>query len=209
MGQGRRGDSTGDGRDRSARRRLGMALGGAAAATLLMAAPAGAAPPGGGSASAFWDVGDARQTRVSVQGSTTGGPHDADSRFLFVTQSFCDEGADQMVFRSFLSQGPIEQGGFSVHPRLKSARLKTSTTVTGAEQRVGTCASPSGPVSFTNLGTSSVKVQVNWDATSDVYEVQPGIVARDAVATGTITGSTLSPGPLGSSDTAQIRRTTS
>ena len=187
---------------------MGLVLG-VVGAFALLAAPAAAAPlRGDRSASAFWVVGDDQQTRVSVQAGTAEAGQDPGSLFLFVTQAFCDTATDEMVFRSFSSQEALRPGDFRVHPLLKSARLDVTTEVSGTEQRLPGCTSPTGFPSFTDLGKSTVEVHATWTATGEVVEVQPGVVARDAVATGTITGEMLSPGPLGSSQFAQLRAST-
>lgn len=188
---------------RRARTVTGLAVGVVVAAIVLVAGPA-AASGSTRSAIAFWDLNDPLQTRVSVQGNTSATGQDAGSLFLFVTQSYCDTGTDQLVFRSFFSQSALAPGSFRVHPLLKSATLNTSTTVSGSEQRLQGCSSPSG-FTFTDLGLSTVDAQVTWTATSEPYEVQPGITGRDATATGSIAGTSLSPGPVGTSQFAQLR----
>ncbi|MDQ1439403.1 MAG: hypothetical protein QOK43_3032 [Acidimicrobiaceae bacterium] len=125
--------------------------------------------------------------------------------FLFVTQSFCDTGTNEMVFRNFLAQAPLAPKDFSVQPSLKSARLSATTTVNGTEQRQSNCSAPSGPVTTTSLGQSTVTVNAQWLATGPAHEVQPGITARNATATGSITGTVLNPGSLGTSQTAELR----
>jgi hypothetical protein len=177
---------------------------GVAAALLLTAAPA-AASGGTRSTIAFWDLDDLMHTRVSLQGTAAANAEQPGSLFLFVTQSYCDTATDEMVFRSFFSQQPLDPGSFRVHPQLKWARLSTSTSVTGSEQRLVGCASTSGFPTSNSLGPSMIDIETSWTATGPAYEVQPGITARDAVATGSITGSTLTVGPMGDSQFAQLR----
>lgn len=207
MGQERRDEMVERGRPgRGVGRSWRIALG-VAAALLLAVAPAAAAA-GTRSTIAFWDLGDPMHTRVSLQGTAAANAEEPGSLFLLVTQSHCETATDEMVFRSFFSQQPLDPGSFRVHPQLKWARLSTSTSVTGSEQRLAGCASPSGFPTSSSLGLSTVDIDATWTATGPAYEVQPGITARDAVATGSITGSTLTVGSMGEAQFAQLRSRT-
>ncbi len=207
MGQERRDDMVERGRTGRGIGRLWRIALGVGAALLLAAAPA-AASGGTRSAIASWDLGDPMRTRVSLQGTAAANAEEPGSLFLFVTQSYCETATDEMVFRSFFSQQPLDPGSFRVHPQLKWARLSTSTSVTGSEQRVAGCASPSGSPTSSSLGLSTIDIDATWTASGPAYEVQPGITARNAVATGSITGSTLTVGPMGDAQFAQLRSQT-
>lgn len=169
--------------------------------TLTSGTAAAAAPTL--SASAFWDLGD---VRVSLQASEQAGGNT--SFFLFAQQSFCDTASNERVIRSFFSQGPVSPRDFYVRPSLRSAALSATVPVSGSESRSPDCANPGNPTSFTNLGTSTVTLDVSWTGTGPTYEVQPGITGRAAVATGTITGTAFNPGALGTADNAELRSST-
>lgn len=168
----------------------------------MMASPAAAAPPRL-SASAFWDLGN---TDISLQASEQAGG--STSFFLFATQAFCDTASNEWVIQSFFSQGPITARQFYVRPNLRSAGLSAAVTVSGSESRSPDCANPGNPTSFTNLGASTVTLDIGWTGSGPTYEVQPGITGRAATATGTITGTVFNPGSLGSSTNAELRSST-
>lgn len=181
------------------------------ALTALLIGPAlaaTAAPPAvSRSASASWALGDALDTKVSLQGSvrTTGDPGDL---FLLVSQRFCDSATNELVIRGFSIQQPLDKRHFKVDPHLRSAAMQLRTMVKGSEFRSANCAVPTGPPVFTDLGFSSVTVLARWVGSGPVYAVQPGITGRAATASGAITGSVVSPGSLGHSQAAELRETT-
>lgn len=193
-------------RSGSAGLRGGMA-GVLGAAVVLMAAPAGAAAPVGAirSASAYWDIGDPQHTQISLSAMTSARAGNPGSIFLHVTQRFCNAATDELVYRSFDRSAPLERGSFLVRPYLRSARLWTSTTVQGTEQRVSGCANTTTfPTSFTPLGPSAVTVKASWTGVGDTRPSGPNQVTRDAVATGALTGARLNPGRLGTTTIASI-----
>jgi hypothetical protein len=184
-----------------------MVLATAAAAALLIGwtSPAQAAVTTH-SASAFWTLSDARNTQVSLQGNTGPTAGSNDSVFVQVNQNFCDTATNEKVFRTFSSQSSVPDRSFTVFPTLRGALLAASVTVNGTEFRQQNCASPTGQPTFTSLGQSSLFIGVLWTGRGPIYQVQPGIRGRAAVARGFIAGSVTR--WLGRSDTAELRETT-
>lgn len=173
------------------------------AAVLGMSVQTAAAAAPRLSASAFWDMGN---TDVSLQVSEQAGG--TTSFFLFAQEAFCDTAANEWVIRSFFSQGPVSSRQVAIRPSLRSATLSATVPVSGSESRSPDCANPGNPTSFTNLGASTVTIDVSWTGTGATYEVQPGITGRAAVATGSITGTAFNPGALGTSTNAELRSST-
>lgn len=174
----------------------------AAAAVVASSVPATAATAPQQSASAFWQLGDSLNTRVSLQASEQAGG--SSSLFLFVTQSFCDTATDERVFRSFFAQTDLAPRAFVAAP-LRSARLTSPVTVSGSEQRSPNCAFPGNPTSFTNVGASSASLAATWEGVGATSEAGPGVTRRAATATGSIIGTALNPGALGTAQFAELR----
>ncbi|HET9442600.1 MAG TPA: hypothetical protein VFO65_04710 [Acidimicrobiales bacterium] len=168
------------------------------------ASVAQAGPATSRSASAFWVVGDAADTRVSLQATEPAGGAAGGTVFVFVTQRWCDTGADQMVFRSYSNAGAaVDARAFGVRPNLRAAGLAATVSLTGSEQRLSPCAAPTGIPTTTPLGTTAAAISAAWTGTGDTYVVQDGIVGRAATAAGSIAGI----GELGTSQTAELRST--
>jgi hypothetical protein len=187
------------------RHRVIIGVGLALAMLVVLASPAGATSSETRSASAFWDGDDAKNTNVSVQATEAKG-NQPGNLFLFVTQSYCDTSTDERVFRNFSADQPLTKKQFAVHPQLKWAALGLKTTVNGTEQRIPDCSATTGGGTFTNLGPSPVQIAIGWDGFGPIYQVQPGIQGRAAVADGYIKGPVLNTGRLGPSDNAEMRR---
>jgi hypothetical protein len=188
-------------------KRLLLAVALTFAALAVGVGPAGATPPPPQvlSASAFWQLNDANSNAVSLQITRT---PDQKSLFVLVTQQFCDTATDERVFRGFSAQVPVS-GVAQVNAQLRHAVLATTVTGNQTEQRLASCANPSGIPTFVNLGPATVAILAGWLGTGPITPVQPGIEARAARATGAIVGpNTLAIGPLGLSQTAELRRST-
>jgi hypothetical protein len=189
-------------------RKMTAALAAAALVGLLAGATPAAASANSQpvlSASAFWTT-HHPNGGVSVQVDEQHGKHPPGGLFLFVTQQFCDATHDQMVFRSFLSNAPLSASQVFVDRHLRAALVDAHVTVSGTEQRLHGCASPSGTPQTTDLGNINAEIDAGWLATGPVRNVQPGIVARDAHAFALLKlGHHAS--VLGLSDTAELRRT--
>ena len=171
----------------------------------LAAAPAGAATPPTLSASAFWQLNDANHNAVSLQ--VTRAPGSANV-FILVNQQFCDTATNEAVFRGFSAQVPVK-GIAVINAQLKHAVLATTITGRQTEQRLANCAAPTGIPTFVDLGQVTTGIAAAWTGTGPITDVQPGIQARAANATGAIVGpNTLLIGPLGSSVFAEMRRST-
>jgi len=171
----------------------------------LAAAPAGATTAPTLSASAFWQLNDANHNAVSLQ--VTRAPGSANV-FIFVNQQFCDTTTDEAVFRGFTAQVPVK-GVAQINAQLRHAVLATTITGRETEQRLPNCAAPTGIPTFVDLGQVTVGIAAAWIGNGPITDVQPGIQARAASATGAIVGpNTLFLGPLGSSVTAEMRRST-
>lgn len=185
-------------------RRIGSGIAVVFAAVVLVVEPAGAAVTSTTrSASAFWDVGDALQTRVSLQASEPAAGGDG-SLFVFITQRYCDTATNETVFLSYSGQSTLTTSAFRVLPNLKSAQLHVATTLNKSESRSPDCVTPGNPTSFTNHGPVPVTIDVAWTGQGATYTVQPGVSGRNATATGTITGFA----PLGTSQFAELRQST-
>jgi hypothetical protein len=180
------------------------------------AGPVDAAPKSvARSAVAFWDVGDALTTQVSLQPTDAkthleqGKPERSRSVFLFVTQEFCDTGADQLVFRSFSSLSSIRPNQLQVQPNFKRARLDATVTLAGSEQRIDDCSDPEGQGTTTSFDTVAT-ITASWQATGPITEAGPGFFTRDAAATGTLTSpSSAGIGSLGAAEFASLTQFTS
>ena len=136
------------------------------------------------SATGFWQLNDANHTAVSVSAVDARRPS-ATTVFVFVSQQFCDTAADQAVFRSVLANFvAVKPGDVNIQPQLKRASLRSTVPATVVDNRLGTCASPSGIPTTVQQGTFPLTISADWTATGPAVTVQPGVVRRATTATG-------------------------
>jgi hypothetical protein len=196
-----------------ARARLACAV----AISLIVAAGIAASPAGAAdktaetfTAIASWQTGGPTASNVSLQVTET---EDATPvLFFFVSQEFCDTAHNQEVFRSFNGAQPASAVLFKVGSNLSGARLGArGIPMTGTEQRIDGCttgASRTG-VAATSLGSFDASILAAWVATAPKVDVQPGIKARDGVASAfEFSRGPLNLGLLGASQFAQLRKST-
>jgi hypothetical protein len=126
----------------------------------------------GESAFAHWTFDDSLGTSVFAAGldgefQTDGEAHDVERVFVGVFQDFCDEGADEQVFRSFFGFGDTAVD--VDHARLSEASAETSLDLHGVEYRIPDCEDPDyDDYERKDLGEHDVDVTGDWDATSDL-----------------------------------------
>ena len=157
------------------------------------------------SASAFWQLHDARHTEVSLQPSRA--PGEAPVIFVHITQEFCDSRTNQEVFRGFDAQGPLI--ALFRMDREHTASLAAIVTGHVVDQRLSNCSTPSGQPTTVDLGKVNVGLLAHWIGIGPIHTVQPGIDARSARAFGFFSGpDLLRIGLLGSTGVAELRRST-
>lgn len=119
-------------------------------------------------ASAHWLLDDAKDTSVFMTGfdgqfhNPPGSPEKAEDVFLVVTQSFCDEDADERVFRFFFGWDDatvdVDKG------QLTEASVDADLTLDGSEHRVPDCDDPNWQDdTFRELGEQDVELAADWD----------------------------------------------
>jgi len=178
---------------------LALALG-------LVPGVAAAGTPPTLSASAFWQLRDARHTAVSLQPSRA--PGEAPVIFVHITQEFCDSRTNQEVFRDFDAQASVV-ALFRIDRDLHSASLAAIVTGHVVDQRLSSCSTPSGQPTTVDLGKVNVGLLAHWIGIGPIHTVQPGIDARQARAFGFFSGpDVLRVGLLGSTGVAELRRST-
>lgn len=125
----------------------------------------------GEAAFATWFLDDAFHTTVSVGAfdgrfhNPPGPAEEAEDVVVFVSQSFCDEDADELVFRHFIGFGDATVD--IDHARLSEAMVDGRLSVQGSEARVSDCdefAFP-GLGEFEHFGEFDVAVASAWEAT--------------------------------------------
>jgi hypothetical protein len=184
---------------------------GALALILLMTLVLGAGVAGAGSrttlsASAFWQLHDARHTAVSLDASRAHG--EAPVLFVHVTQEFCDTRTDEEVFRGFDAQAPVI-AFFAIDRELHGASLTAIVTGHVIDQRLRSCSTPSGQPTTVDRGKVKVALAALWAGVGPIHTVQPGIDARSARAFGILIGpNMLRVGLLGRTNVAELRRST-
>lgn len=204
---------------------LAVVLLAAGLSSQAMAAGADVSNFHGDEAVADWSMDDDRNTHVFVgamDGRIVGQsllPDDHQSVFLSVTQSYCDEGAGQQVYRSWF--GFAEDGASIEGGALSQASANMETTVQGYELRSDGCDEPVffDPDEETRLGEHEVALSADWEATGKmevavrnfhfsggdfVFNSTNVERSRDAEATGTLTGLAAVDSDLGASDYAEI-----
>lgn len=158
------------------------------------------------SASAFWQLHDARHTAVSLQPSRA--PGEAPVIFVHITQEFCDSRTNHEIFRGFDAQAPLI-ALFRMDRDLHSASLAAIVTGHVVDQRLSNCSTPSGQPTTVDLGKVNVGLLAQWIGIGPIHTVQPGIDARSARAFGFFSGpDLLRIGLLGSTGAAELRRST-
>lgn len=159
-------------------------------------------------ASADWFLDDEKNTSVFMSGfdgqfhSAPGSPEKAEDVFIVVWQSFCDEDADEHVFRSFFGWDDatvdVDQG------QLTEASVDADLTLDGSEHRVPDCDEPNWQDdTFRDLGERDVELAAEWDGSGGLirsnrnyhfdgedYKVRSHSMDRyrEADATATLTG---------------------
>ena len=169
------------------RRRMRLFVLVAATAGLVVGvAPVGAATPVVRSAAAYIEVGDDMGTAISVQGDVLrDGTVVGRSAFLLVTQTFCDEAADQLVFRSFFALEPLRHSELVLRPRLAGGQLEARLTFDVTEDRHDGCdATPTGPGTLVVLEPARAFVRVGWRGQGPTLPTGEDTVSRDARAQG-------------------------
>lgn len=180
----------------------------------------------GEGAFATWFLNDAHNTTVSVGAfdgqfhNPPGPPENAQNVFLSVSQSFCDEDNDELVFRDLLGAGDAMID--IDHARLSEAMAEGQLSLDGFEMRTPDCDDPDfSEPEFEDLGEFDVDVTDTWDGVGELhrsrsmfhfdgqgFKVRSHSMERfrDAEATGTLTGlDEFSVGPdLGESEFANI-----
>lgn len=184
-------------------------------ASLLMLALPGQALAGtqkfsfkGEMASAHWFLDDAKHTSVFVTGfdgqfhSPPGSPENAEEVMLNVSQSYCDEDADELVFRSFFG---FDEATVDVDKgRLTEASVDADLTLSGFEHRLPDCDDPVWEEeTFRELGEQDVELAADWDGSGGLvrskhnfhfdgedFKVRSNSMERyrEADATATLTG---------------------
>lgn len=158
------------------------------------------------SASASWQLHDARHTAVSLQPSRA--PGEAPVIFVHITQEFCDSRTNQEVFRGFDAQASVI-AFLRIDRDLHSASLAAIVTGHVVDQRLSSCSTPSGQPTTVDLGKVNVGLLAQWIGIGPLHAVQPGIDARSARAFGFFSGpDLLRIGLLGSTGVAELRRST-
>ena len=194
---------------------------GCAAFTIALLTGVGLTPmPGAGAATlptfdaiGSWLVAGPTASNVSLQVTETQG--DSPSLFFFVSQEFCDAGANQEVFRSFSGSLPEDRTIFAIGAKMSGAALNLRhVPMSGSEQRIDGCtataqhAAQTSRVHTHSLASFRASILANWTATGSYHEVQPGIHAREATAFGVeLSGGPLNLGDIGASGFAELRKT--
>lgn len=159
-------------------------------------------------ASADWFLDDAKNTSVYMSGfdgqfhSAPGSPEKAEDVFVVVSQSFCDEDADERVFRSFFGMDDatvdVDKG------QLTEASVDADLTLDGSEHRMPDCDDPDWQEgTFRELGERDVDLAAEWDGSGGLvrsnrnyhfdgedFKVRSHSMERyrEAEATATLTG---------------------
>jgi hypothetical protein len=180
----------------------------------------------GRGAFASWSLNDSRNTVVVIEAfdgkfqAPPGRPVPDKTVFVLVDQSFCDQATNELVFRTFVDIFSASIQSLSVDRQLRSAAVAGSDTLSGFEERTPDCANPDFDNStFTDLGEFPVQFSGQWTGSGPLtrsadsfrtkvspqckFSLRSHSTARDATATGSITGA-LSLGSLGTSQIAGI-----
>lgn len=183
----------------------------------------------GESAVATWLLDDEWNTSVTVSAldgvfhTGSGPPEDAEQVAVSVFQSFCDDDADELVFRIY--SGFAEAAVDVDHARLTEAGVDGELTLEGFETREDGCADPPDLPPFPDepIGTVDVEVSTSWEGVGELNRSrstfhldEPGFKirsqsmqrSRDAEATGTLIGLG-EVGPSGELDEADFATITS
>lgn len=159
-------------------------------------------------ASAYWSLDDAKNTSVFLLGfdgqfhSPPGSPEKAEDVLLGVSRSFCDEDADERVFRSFFG---FDEATVDVDKgQLTEASVDADLTLDGFEHRLPDCDDPKfDEGTFRDLGEHDVELAADWDGSGGLvhsnstfhyngedFKFHSNSVERyrDADATATLTG---------------------
>lgn len=159
-------------------------------------------------ASAYWLLDDAKDTSVFMTGfdgqfhNPPGSPEEAEDVFIGVSQSFCDEDADERVSRFFFGWDDatvdVDKG------RLTEASVDADLTLDGSEYRAPDCDDPDWQDgTFRELDEQDVELAADWDGSGGLirsnrnyhfdgeeYKVRSRSMERyrEADATATLTG---------------------
>lgn len=151
------------------------------------------------SAAVSWVLEGSPSTNASLEVSERvevgpGGRSRTAHAFAFASQSGrCDEATDEWVFRSASFTGDVPSRAVAVAPSLASARTRVTLPVTVVEERFADCDVPPSGAGGRVVTTDPVDVvvSVRWRATGPAAEAGPDLVRRPAVASATVSSSTL------------------
>lgn len=118
---------------------------------------------------AHWTLDDARNTEtflIAFDGQFHNPPEDPESAediLVGVSQEFCDENADERVFRSFFG---FDDASVAISPSLSEGTADAGLSLHGFEFRAPDCDDPNfDEGESTDLGTFDVQVASSWEGT--------------------------------------------